>query len=109
MMDSDVQFDIIVDRARSLRERRRYINMIKASCISLCVSVVCFLSVILFIPENDFESDVVIGQNAGSILIKENLKTVMICALSFAAGVFFTLVCINIRRLKQRSGKDDYR
>lgn len=109
MMDSDKQFDIVIDRAESLRARRRYINKIKASGISLCVSVACVLSVIFFMPGSFSESHAEIGRNAGSMMIKGDLKAIIICVLSFAAGIFFTLLCINIRRLNKRSGKDDER
>lgn len=109
MMDCDKQFDIVVNRVEELRVRRRYINKIKASSVSLCVSAAFVLSVIFFMPGNGFGSVAVIGKHSGSMMIKGDIKAMIIGALSFVMGVFFTLLCINIRRLQKRSGKEDDR
>ena len=106
MRSTDEQLREIIARSRGLKEKRNITKAILADSAAACIAAVLLVAVVLCLPKLKSVQSGQTGSRYGSLLIAAPyIGYVIVGLLAFALGVCVTLLCLHVKKLKERDRK----
>lgn len=107
MHSTEEQLPEVLKRIGRIKEKKAMQKRMIADGIAAAVCLVLMIAAGAFIPGLGQGGDAAVSTHYGSLILSaSNIGYVVIGGLAFALGVFITLLCLHLRRMRNIERED---